>query len=392
MERIGMKGNFDTLLIHAGEKPDATGAVAPALYRTKTYAQKFGVDAPYKYSRGKNPTRVALETKLALLEGGLYATTFSSGNAATAMFLFTLSPGDHILCCQEVYGGTYRLLDKVMSRVNVTADYVDFSNEESIKAGIKPNTKYLLVETLTNPSLHVIDLKLVSKVSKETGVPFVVDSTFTPPCTTRPLEYGAKLVIQSLSKYIAGHNDVLAGALITSDEALHERIQFLFRTIGSILSPDECYRILQGVKTLSLRWEKISKTAECIARNLYYHQKIKNVYYPSLLNEPMKYIALNQMKHGCGGVVSFELNDEYHSPEKIKAFVDAATNSGVITYAESLASPETILAYPPEMSHMSLPRDVRYSLGITDGFFRFSVGFEDTMDIWTSLQEGFKAL
>ena len=384
--------NFDTLLVHAGEAPDATGAIAPPLYRTKTYAQQFGVDAPFKYSRGKNPTRAALETKLALLEGGLYATAFSSGNAATAMFLFTLSPGDHILCCQEVYGGTYRLLDKVMSQFNVTADYVDFSTKESIKAGIKPNTKYLFVESPTNPSLHIIDLKLVAEVSKETGIPFVVDSTFAPPCTTRPLEYGAKVVIQSLSKYIAGHNDVLAGALITSDALLHERFQFLFKTIGAILSPDECYRILQGVKTLSMRWEKVSTTAEYIATKLHFHDKVKKVNYPSLLDEPMRSVAFLQMKHGCGGVLSFELEDQYHSPSQIKTFVDAATKHGVITYAESLASPETILAYPPEMSHMSLPKDVRESLGITDGFFRFSVGFEDVTDIWTNLRRGLDAL
>jgi cystathionine gamma-lyase len=384
--------SFDTLLIHAGEKPDATGAIAPPLYRTKTYAQRFGEDAPYQYSRGKNPTRVALENKLAILEGGLYATTFSSGNAAMAMFLFTLSPGDHIVCCQEIYGGTYRLLEKIMKRVNVTADYVDFSTEESIKSAIKPNTKYLLIETPTNPSLHIIDLKLVAEVSKETGIPFAVDSTFAPPCTTRPLEYGAKVVIQSLSKYIAGHNDVLAGALITNDTALHEQFYFLFRTIGAILSPDECYRILQGVKTLSLRWEKVSETADAIARILSSHKAIKKVNYPTLPNHPMRHIASEQMKSGCGGVVSFELKDEYHTPDKIKAFIDGATDSGVIVYAESLASPETILAYPPTMSHGSLPKDVRYSLGITDGFFRLSVGFEDTMDIWTSLQNGLRQL
>ncbi len=392
VERIGMTKNFDTLLIHGGETPDATGAIAPPLYRTKTYAQTFGEDAPFRYSRGKNPTRQQLETKLALLENGLYATAFSSGNAATAMFFFTLSPGDHVLCCQEVYGGTYRLLDKVMSRVGVTADYVDFSTKESIRAAIKPNTKYLFVEPLTNPSLHVIDLNMVSEVSKETGIPFVVDSTFSPPCTTRPLEYGATVVIQSLSKYIAGHNDVLAGALITNNVALHERFQFLFKTVGSILSPDECYRVLQGVKTLSMRWERVSKTADCIARNLSFHGAVAKVNYPTLLNQPMRTIAVDQMKYGCGGVISFVLKPKHYSIDKIKKFVDAATYDGVITYAESLASPETILAYPPEMSHASLPKDVRESLGITDGFFRLSVGFEDAMDIWTSLLNGFRAL
>jgi cystathionine beta-lyase/cystathionine gamma-synthase len=383
-----MKHHFDTLLIHSGEKSDPqTGAVAPVLYRTKTYAQKFGKDQTYQYSRGKNPTRVNLEEKLAALEGCKHAVTFASGNAATTAFLMTLNPGDHILFCQEIYGGTYRIVEQVMNRFGITADYGNFITKESIKARIKPNTKYLFVETPTNPSLHIIDLELVAEVSKETGVPFVVDSTFSPPCTTQPIKYGAKVVIQSLSKYIAGHNDVLAGALMTDDNKLYEEFYFLFRTCGAILSPDECYRILQGIKTLSMRWERVSNTAHMIARNLESVPNVKKVYYPYLSSHYNHVIAYQQMASGAGGVLSFELQDKFHTPEKIKQFVDTVTKSGLIIYAESLASPETILAYPPLMSHRSLPDDVRKSLGISDGFFRLSVGFENEDEIFTTLKE-----
>jgi cystathionine gamma-lyase len=381
-----MATHFDTQLIHAGEKPDpTTGAVAPLLCRTKTFAQTFGKEQTFQYSRGKNPTRVQLEEKLATLEGAKYATVFASGNAATSAFFMTLGPGDHVLFCQEVYGGTYRIMENVMSRFGLTADYVSFFTKESIKAGIKPNTKYLFVETPTNPSMHVIDLELVAQVSQETGIPFVVDATFSPPCCTRPLEYGAKLVIHSLSKYIAGHNDVLAGALITNDAKLYEDFYFIFRACGAILSPDECYRVMQGMKTLSLRWQRVSDTAWKISHTLTAFDAIKNIYYPLSFSNPNRRLALRQMKGGCGGVVSFELQDKYHTPEKIKQFVDEATKSGIIIYAESLASPETILAYPPLMSHRSLPVDVRNSLGITDGYFRLSVGFEDPDDILTAL-------
>lgn len=382
---------FSTLAVHAGEEPDkSTGSIAPILVRTKTFAQKFGVDAEFQYSRGKNPTREQLANKISALENGKYTTLYASGIAAEATFFFSLSPGDHLLCCQEVYGGTYRLLEEIMRRFGITADYVDFSTEESIIAAIKPNTKYLFIETPTNPSLHIVDLELVSKVSKKTGVPFVVDGTFAPPCTTRALDYGAAVVIQSLSKYIAGHNDVLAGAIITNDAALHEKFFFLFRTIGAILSPDECYRVLQNVKTLPMRWNRVCESTQMVAEYLTTVPYVKKVFYPGLKSHPGHDIAKKQMKNGFGGLLSFELKDEYHN--SIKKFVDGVTENSPIVHAESLASPETILAYPPIMSHKSLPKYVRLELGISDGFFRLSIGFEDPIDIINGLEQGFKAL
>ncbi|MDD5165249.1 MAG: PLP-dependent aspartate aminotransferase family protein [Candidatus Pacebacteria bacterium] len=383
---------FGTLAIHAGETPDAeTGAVAPVIVRSKTFAQKrFGKESEYQYSRGKNPTRDKLIEKLEALEGGGTATVFGSGLAAEAAFFLTLSPGDHVLLCQEVYGGTFRLLDGFLSRFGITYDFADFSAEESIWKGIKPNTKYLFVETPTNPSLHIIDLALVAKVSKKACIPFVVDATFSPPCTTKAFEYGAETVIHSLSKYIAGHNDILGGAVITKNTKLAERINFLHRTLGAVLSPDECYRVLQGVKTLELRWKRVSETALTVAQFLKKQKVITKVFYPGLLSHAQHSIAKKQHQNGFGGVVSFELRE--HSFKKLKKFVDTVRAHSPIIYGESLASPETILAYPPLMSHKSLPKNVRESLGITDGFFRLSVGFEDVKDILEGLRKGLAVL
>ncbi len=238
--------SFNTLAVHAGEKPDPrTGAIAPILVRSKTFAQKeFGKDSEYQYSRGKNPTRAQLEEKLAILEGGGKATVFGTGVAAEAAFFLTLSPGDHVVCCRKVYGGTFRLLTKLLNRFGIEADFVDFTDEVTVIEKIKPNTRYLFVETVTNPSLTVIDLELVARISQKTGIPFVVDATFTPPNALRPFDYGAETVIHSLSKYIAGHNDILGGAVITKNEQLAEQLTFIHRTTGGVLSPDECYRVL----------------------------------------------------------------------------------------------------------------------------------------------------
>lgn len=383
---------FATKLIHGGEAPDKeTGAVAPILVRSKTFAQKeFGIESEFQYSRGKNPTRQKLEEKLVELKGGGQATVYASGVAAEAAFLFTLSPGDHILCCQEVYGGTFRLLDQLLSNFGITFDFVNFSSEESIQAGIKPATKYFFVETPTNPSLHIIDLSLVAKISKDTGIPFVVDATFSPPCALKCFEFGAETVIHSLSKYIAGHNDIIGGAIITKNKKLHERLVFLHRTLGAILSPDECYRVLQEVKTLELRWKRVSETAIEVAKFLQKSNQIEKVLYPGLQSHPNHAVAKKQSKGGHGAVVSFILKNKHNS--KLKKFVNSIREHSPIIYGESLASPETIIAYPPLMSHKSIPKDIRESLGITDGFFRLSVGLEDSEDIIFGLKEALKVI
>lgn len=380
------KQGFSTRAVHAGEEPDKeTGAVAPVLVRSKTFAQKeFGGNPTFQYSRGNNPTRSKLIEKLEALEGGGSATVFASGIAAEAAFFLTLSPGDHVLLCQEVYGGTFRLLDQFLKGWGITFDFVDFGSEEGIKAGITDKTKYLFVETPTNPSLHVIDLKLVQKVSEDTGIPFVVDATFSPPCALRAFEYGAETVIHSLSKYIAGHNDIIGGAVITRNKELHERLVFLHRTLGAILSPDECYRVLQEVKTLELRWKRVSETALTVARFLEKQKQVEKVLYPGLPSHPGHRVARTQTRGGYGGVISFVFKKS--GKQSLKRFVDVLRAESPIVYGESLASPETIIAYPPHMSHGSMPRDVRESLGIVDGFFRLSVGLEDSEDIIRGLK------
>lgn len=381
--------SIDTLLVHAGEKPDeATGAVAPILVRSKTFAQNgLGKPAHYQYSRGANPTREKLEEKLSVLEGGGQTTVWGSGVAATAMLFLTLSPGDHVLACQEVYGGTYRQLDQLFPRFGITGDYVDFNDARAIRSAIRPTTRMFFVETPTNPSLHVINLQISGRISQETRIPLVADMTFSPPCATRAFEFGVMTIVHSLSKYIAGHNDVIGGAIITRDTSLHEKLVFLHKTVGSILSPDECYRVLQGVKTLALRWRRASESALTVATWLASRSDISKVLYPGLTSHPHHRIAVSQMKGGFGAVLSFELRRQ--NKKSLTAFVEGLRSSGSIVYGESLASPETILAYPPLMSHKSLPQEVRESLGISDGFFRLSLGFEDPADIIRSLERGF---
>lgn len=375
------KNKFETLLVHAGEKPDPiSGAIAPVLVRSKTYRQaSFGKEAEYQYSRGKNPTRNILEEKVAALEGDGQATVFASGNAAVTMFLLTLTPGDHIVFCKEVYGGTYRILETVFKKYNIAYDFVDVMNREQLEKAITPSTKYIFVETISNPSLHVVDLRVIQALSKKYNVPFVVDATFSPPCSLQAFEYGAETVIHSLSKYCAGHNDVIAGALITRNKELHLKLKGLQRSVGAVLSPDECYRVIQGLKTLSLRWQRVSDTAHVVANYLYGHKKIKKVLYPGLVGHPYHRAAQKQFRGGSGAVVSFELDTT--SLKKVKKFVEKVCEGGIITYGESLASPESLLAYPAFMSHRALPEKDRIKLGISASFFRFSVGFEDSKDI-----------
>ena len=379
-----------TTLVHGGESPDPlTGAVAPILVRSKTFRQPtFGVEARWQYSRGKNPTRSILEHKLEALTGGGTAAVFSSGDAATTMFLLTLKPGDHLICCRELYGGTIRLLDQLFADFGIKTSYVDVENLEAIKAVQTDKSVAIWVESPTNPKLGVIDLKKVGDNARSTRLRFIADLTFAPPCTTTPFDYGIETVIYSLSKYFAGHNDVIGGAVITQNQELADRLVWLQWSVGALLSPDECYRVIQELKTLELRWARISQSAQIIAEYLEDHQNINQVYYPGLSNHPGHEIISNQMKNGFGGTLSFDLCSQDLS--LIRRFVDCLQDSQLIVYGESLASPETILAHPASMSHRSLTPEQRKNLGIDDGFFRISIGFEDPKDIIGALDAALK--
>lgn len=389
------KKGFSTKLIHSGEKPDENnGSVAPILVRSKTFAwNSFDSDPEFKYSRGKNPTRNILENKLAQLEnlpeGKCFATVFSSGVAAEACLFLSLSPGDHIIFSKEVYGGTYRLIENVFSRFGITADYGDFDDEREIKKLIKPSTKYFFVETPTNPSLHIVDLEKVNRISQETNIPFIVDATFSPPVTTDCFSYGAETVIYSLSKYFAGHNDVIAGGVVTKNKKLDEKLRYFQSAVGAILSPDECYRTIQGIKTLELRFRRVSETAQKVSEFLSKHKAIKKVFYPGLRSHPNHNVAQKQMTAGFGSVVSFILKDE--STHGVRKFVNKIIKSETLIYGESLASPESILCYPVLMSHKSLSKEVREKeLKITAGFFRLSLGLEDVNDIIYAIDNSLK--
>ncbi|MDE1870041.1 MAG: PLP-dependent transferase [Candidatus Micrarchaeota archaeon] len=385
------KLGIDTDLIHAGEKPDRqTGAIAPILVRTKTYKQEFGKPSKWQYSRGQNPTRSILEEKLASLEGGGRATVYGSGLAAEAMFFMTLRPGDSVVVPDEVYGGTQRLLSKVMGNFGITFTTSDFKTEKSITSAIGKKTKYLFVEALTNPSLNAIDLSLVREVSQKRGIPYVADMTFTPPNATRAYDYGAETAIHSISKYIAGHNDVIGGVVATKDERLDSELKFLQRAVGAILSPDECYRAIQGSKTLGVRWEALSRNAKKVAEYLSGNKRITRVLYPGLESHPTHEIAKRQIKNGFGAVVSFEIESD--RVNSLRHFVKEVQRKGIITYGESLASPETLLAYPATMSHGSLTEQERQRLGITRTFFRLSVGLENPEDVIAELERGLRRL
>jgi cystathionine beta-lyase/cystathionine gamma-synthase len=383
---------FSTRLIHAGDAPDpTTGALAPVLVRSKTFRQPtFGKQPKYQYSRGQNPTRSILEDKLVALLGEGQATVFGSGDAATAMWLLTLRPGDHIICCDELYGGTVRLLDDLFADFGISVSYVNVNNGDEVRNARCQATKALFVESPTNPKLGVVDLTHAGAIAKELHLPLIADMTFAPPCATNPFDYGATTVIYSLSKYIAGHNDVIGGAVITKDPEVHDKLFWLQRAVGAVLSPDECYRVIQEIKTLKLRWEQVGATAATVADYLQSEPLVERIYYPGLPEHPGHGVAKHQMKGGFGGVLSFDLATSRHSD--LATFVEACQRDGVIAYAESLASPETILANPAAMSHSSLTAEKKAALGLNDNFFRLSVGLEDAQDIIAALRVGFGAV
>ena len=389
MSRKIYKG-FGTKLIHGGESPDPlTGAVAPILVRSKTFQQpEFGVESKWQYSRGKNPTRSILERKLESLLGEGHATVFGSGDAATSMFLLTLNPGDHIICCKELYGGTIRLFDQLFKNFGIETSYVDVENINEVKKVKTDKTVAIWVESPTNPKLGVISLNKVGEISKLLGLRLIADLTFAPPCTTNPFDYGVETVIYSLSKYFAGHNDVIGGAIITKNVALYERLVWLQWSVGAVLSPDECYRVIQELKTLELRWARVSETAQNIAEYLTDHNAIKKVYYPGLTTHPGHKIIKEQMKNGFGSALSFDLHNS--DLEVISLFVKNLIDSGLIIYGESLSSPESILAHPASMSHRSLTNEQRENLGIHNNFFRLSVGFESLEDIKAALDNALR--
>lgn len=366
---------FQTDSIHAGQQPDpTTGAVMMPIYQTSTYAmEELGKHKGYDYGRTINPTRVALEKNLAALEKGAHGLAFGSGLAATSAVSGLLNQGDHVIVTNNVYGGTFRLFERVMKRYGLTFSWVDTSDVANIRAAITPATKMVFIETPTNPMLNLTDLAAVAALAKEHKLISVCDNTFMSPYFQRPLEFGFDIVLHSTTKYINGHSDVIGGIAVTRSDDLHTKLRFLQNAVGAVPGPMDCFLILRATKTLALRMRQHEATAKELAVFLSKHPKVKKTYYPGLPDHPQHDLAKRQAS-GFGGMVSAELG----SLEAAKRF---ARSVKLFALAESLGGVESLLCHPVSMTHGSIPEEERLKYGLTDGLVRFSCGCEDTEDI-----------
>jgi cystathionine gamma-lyase len=381
------KQGFGTRAIHAGQEPDpVTGAVMTPIYYTSTYAQSGpGEHKGYEYSRTHNRTRYALEGNLASLENGSGGLCFASGLAATATLLDLFDTGTHVIACDDLYGGTFRLFDKVFRRLGFEFTYVDpIGGAAAVEAGIKPNTKLVWIETPTNPMLKIVDIAGVAAVCKPKGIMLAVDNTFMTPYFQRPLDLGADVVAHSLTKYLNGHSDVVGGALIFKDQALRDRVAFLQNAIGAVISPMDSFMVLRGTKTLHVRMDRHEQNARVIAAWLEQHRQVEKVIYPGLESHPQHALAKKQQR-GFGGMISFVLKG---SLDHARRFLQTCE---VFTCAESLGGVESLIEHPAIMTHASVPPENRKKLGILDGFIRLSVGIEDVTDLQADLERAFHA-
>ncbi|CNH25883.1 putative cystathionine gamma-synthase [Yersinia intermedia] len=374
---------FDTLTVHAGYTPDSTGAVMPAIYATSTFAQPApGEHTGYEYSRSGNPTRTALEKAIAELEGGSRGYAFASGLAACSTVLELLDQGSHIIAVDDLYGGTYRLLEKVRSRTaGLRVTYVSPADTEALEHAILPETKMIWVETPTNPLLKLADLAAIAAIAKKHQLISVADNTFASPYIQRPLELGFDIVVHSATKYLNGHSDVVAGvAAVGNNPELAEQLGFLHNAVGGILDPFSSFLTLRGLRTLALRMARHNHSAQRIAEWLEGQPHVENVYYPGLKSHPQHELASRQMA-GFGGMISVRLkgDDEY-----VRAVIK---RSHLFTLAESLGGVESLISQPYSMTHASIPLETRLKHGITPQLLRLSVGIEDTEDLIADLAQ-----
>jgi cystathionine gamma-lyase len=379
--------SLDTLCIHAGQEPDpATGAVMTPIVLATTFAQ----DGPgalrggYDYSRAGNPTRGALEQCLAALEGGKHGIAFGSGCAATTAVLLTLRAGDHVLVCDDVYGGTFRILDKVLAQFGLEATFLDMTDLKRVEAAIRPTTRLVWVETPSNPTLKIFDIAAIAEIAKARGAILAVDNTFATPMLQRPLHLGATLAVHSTTKYLNGHSDVIGGAIVTSDDALAERLHFVQKAVGAVPSPFDCYLVLRGLKTLAVRMERHVASARTLATWLERHPQVIQVRYPGLPSHESLALAARQMR-GPGGMISFEHRG---TVAQASAFLRALR---IFACAESLGGVESLAEHPATMTHANVPEAAGKALGIGDGLIRLSIGLEDVGDLTEDLTRGFHA-
>jgi cystathionine gamma-synthase/cystathionine gamma-lyase len=374
---------FDTLAIHAGQAPDpTTGAVMPPIHLSSTFAQDGpGKHRGFEYSRTGNPTRQMLEQCLTALEGGTGAVAFASGSASSATLLETIRPGEHVISSDDVYGGTYRLMQRVVAPRGVQFSRVDMADLDTVRAAIIPTTRMLWVETPTNPLLKLADIGALAQIAREHQLLLVVDNTFATPVIQRPLELGADAVVHSTTKYLNGHSDVVGGAVITKQPELAEKLRFLQNAIGAVPSPFDCYLVLRGLKTLPIRMRRHAESATRLSQFLASHPSVARVFFPGLSSHPQYALAQRQMALP-GGMISVELKGGLAAAHKLLS----ATR--VFTCAESLGGVESLIEHPASMTHASLPPDTRAALGIGDGLVRLSVGLEDPADLQRDLERG----
>ncbi len=377
---------FSTAAIHAGQGADpATGATIVPIYQTSTYTQDaVGAHKGYDYSRTVNPTRAALETQIAALEGADFGCAFASGMAATTALMYALSPGDHVVATDDMYGGTYRLFARVLERYGLEFTYVDMADMAAVRAAIRPNTKMFWLETPTNPLLKLIDIAGVAAL-KPSGAIVVVDNTFASPYFQQPLRLRADVVIHSTTKYIGGHSDVVGGAALTSNKALYDLLKFHQNAAGGVPGPHDAWLTMRGAKTLAVRMQRHAENAQVIAEFLASHEEIDRVYYPGLPSHPQYELARRQMS-GFGGMLSFTLR----GPEQ--RAIDFANRMKYFSLAESLGGVESLICHPARMTHGSIPKEERDRRGVTDGLLRLSVGIEDIDDLLDDIRGALESL
>ncbi len=373
---------FSTRAIHAGQEPDpSTGAVMTPIFQTATYAQSgLGEHKGFEYSRTQNPTRSALEACIASLEEGQYGLAFASGMAAESAILSLLSAGDHLVACDDLYGGSYRIFERVMRRYEVETSYVPAGNAAAYERAIQANTKMIWLETPTNPLLNVTDIAAVADIAHRHHLLLVVDNTFASPYFQQPLKLGADIVVHSTTKYINGHSDVIGGALVTDNEEVYQAIKFYQNAAGAVPAPFEAWLTLRGIKTLAVRMRQHEENALAVARFLSEHPRVEKVYYPGLPAHPGHELARRQMS-GFGGMVSFQFKGNYDDVDTV------VRRFKVFTLAESLGGVESLVCHPASMTHGSIPREIREARGLTDTLLRLSIGIEDSEDLLADLEQ-----
>ncbi len=372
---------IDTKLIHGGVFGDAvTGAVSVPIYQVSTYKQDgVGKHRGYEYSRTGNPTREALEKLIADLENGQRGLAFASGMAAITTVLSLFNQGDHVVVGDDVYGGTYRVLSQVFSRLGISASYVDTSDINKVKDAFRPETKAVFLETPTNPLLKVSDIKAVAAECKKRDVLLIVDNTFLTPYWQNPLDLGADIVLHSATKYLGGHSDVVAGLVVVKEKELGEKLHYLQNAMGGILGPQDSWLLMRGIKTLGLRMRQHEENARRLATRLSERKDLERVFYPGLPNHPGHQLAKEQAR-GFGGMISFDVGSKERAEQVLE-------RTRLFTLAESLGAVESLISVPAQMTHASIPPERREELGITDGLVRISVGIEDCDDLLEDLEQ-----